>query len=829
MKKSKNFKSKVKNKKQNMTKKNIFLIFFMSLAIFIVSVLIFVMAFIIITAPRFTPEALYAREATILLDRHGNEFARLGAERRELVTYEDLPQVLIDAIIAAEDSRFYQHGGFDLPRFIRASFGQLRGDTSAGGASTLTMQISKNAFTSDEARGIQGIIRKLTDIYMSVFQIERVYTKEEIMEFYVNHPWLASRSFGVEQASQTLFGKSVRDLNLAEAALMAGLFQNPVAFNPYVHPELAARRRANVLNLMVRHGYITEEERAAANAISIESMLYGNLAPIVNENQGFIDTVVEEVILRTGHNPYNVPMIIETTMDPKVQDPINALMRGESFNFVNDTIQAAVAVTNVRDGSIVGIGNGRNRTKEREFNLATMMRRHSGSSAKPFFAYGPYLEFNNGSTYTMFWDEPMTYSCGAPLRNAEGRYNGMMTMRVALMQSRNIPAVQAFQLVDPNNISRFVRSMGIDYGPYLFESAALGGFDGMSPLQMAAAYATFATGGYYIEPHSFTKITYRSDGSVFEVKPRKERVMSEETAWMMNYINVFTGSRGIGGRFNIPGTDIGAKGGTSTYDAAARRRFNIPPEAAADNWMSVYTPDYSMTVWYGYEVLRDGQWVSALAGGRVRTQLTSLLGNQFFLPNSRFTPPSGVVRVEVELETVPPMLPSAHTPASLRTVEYFRRGTEPTEVSPRFDTLPAPTNGSWTSDGSRTTISWNGIPTPRVADPAWLQQNFNTYYRTRFDSFAARYLQRRLNFNSSNMGSIGYQVYLRNPDGSLTNLGWTANTTFTHNGTGNLRFVVRSAYSIFKANMSSGLEIRTAGTPDPPDPPDPPPPGGPGP
>ena len=236
--------------KKEKAKKHRILTILTTIAIIILSLLLLFMLYIVITAPKFDEDELYNKEATILYDAKGDEYARIGSEKRELVTYDELPQVLVDAIVATEDSRFFQHSGFDLARFMRASFGQLSGNSSAGGASTLTMQVVKNTFTSTESHGLAGIIRKFTDIYMSIFKVEKNYTKEEIIEFYVNAPWLGKSSnggaYGVEQACQLYFGKSVRDLNLAEASLIAGMFQAPASYDPFKNPDLAAKRRNTV-------------------------------------------------------------------------------------------------------------------------------------------------------------------------------------------------------------------------------------------------------------------------------------------------------------------------------------------------------------------------------------------------------------------------------------------------------------------------------------------------------------------------------------------------------------------------------------------------------
>ena len=260
------------DKRIKKSKKNIFLIVLISIMILIMATGLIFMLYIIFNAPEFDQELLYSTESSILYDKDGQEFARIGPENRELVTYNELPQVLVDAIVATEDSRFFQHSGFDIARFIKASLGQLAGN-DAGGASTLTMQIVKTVYTDPTlVSGLKGIIRKFTDIYMAIFKVEKQYTKEEIIEFYVNYPYLGEYSYGVEQASQTYFGKSVRDLSLPEAALIAGLFNAPNLLNPYNNPEGASERRDTVLELMNRHGYITEEQMNDAKNISVESV-----------------------------------------------------------------------------------------------------------------------------------------------------------------------------------------------------------------------------------------------------------------------------------------------------------------------------------------------------------------------------------------------------------------------------------------------------------------------------------------------------------------------------------------------------------------------------
>ncbi len=381
------------------------------------------------------------------------------------VKYDELPQVLIDAIVSTEDSRFYQHNGFDAPRFFKATLKQLLGDNSAGGASTLSMQVVKNSFTdASQDSGIKGIIRKFTDIYLAVFKLEKNYTKEEIIEFYVNNHYLGGNIYGVEEASQAYFNKSVGELNLSEATIIAGMFKNPGGYSPTLHPDNAAARRKTVLYLMRRHGYITEEEQKLANSIPVASLTKdasGNSTSNgVSPYQSYIDTVVKELDKKYNVNPYKTSLLIYTNMDRSKQEGINRVFNGESYKWVDDQIQSGVSVLDSQTGKLLAVGAGRNRSVG-DYNFAADIKRQPGSTAKPLFDYGPGIEYNNWSTYQQFVDEPYTYTGGRKISNWDNGYMGQMTLRKALSLSRNIPALKAFQQVDKSKIIQFVTNLGI--------------------------------------------------------------------------------------------------------------------------------------------------------------------------------------------------------------------------------------------------------------------------------------------------------------------------------------------------------------------------------
>lgn len=777
-------------------------------------VLVFAL-YIIISSPDFDKDKLYSKESTVLYYNDGvTEMARLGAEDRVLVTYDELPQVLVDAIVATEDSRFFQHKGMDVARFIKAAFGQLLGNSSAGGASTITMQLVKQVYTNSEDEGIEGIIRKFTDIYMAVFKVESNYTKEEIIEFYINTMWFAGASsinstgiYGVEQASQYYFGKSVSDLTLAEASIMAGMFQNPYILNPYTNPEGVRDRQKTVLTLMVNHGYITESEKEAVLDIPIESLVTTRESSN-GSNQAVIDYIVDEVENKTGLNPKNVSMHIVTTIDKDVQNVLNQLENGELYEFPNETIQEAMVITSTENGSIVALSGGRN-YQALGTNRATV-KRQPGSTAKPIFDYGPYIEYLNGAPSSLFLDEKTTYSNGTSIKNSDGKYMGLITMRTALIESRNIPALKAFQEVyaeDPDYISDFVHSLGIDYGEELYESAAIGGFEGINPVQMSAAYATFGRGGYYIEPYSYTKITITETGEVIEYKYEKERVMSEETAYLITDILVSAAENGVGG-VSVSGTTIATKSGTSNVDRTWAENNGVPTSATRDAWNVTYSPEYAIALWVGYDKTTADNYLTVSVGNRVRSGVMKAVGSKVYSKNQTFDVPSGVVSVEIEKETFPTQLASEFTPDNLRTIEIFKEGTEPTDVSTRFSKLENPTNGDYTYDGATVKLSWKGIDTPDAINSSFLQNYFNTYY----DNYASKYYEQRLNYNNSYIGTLGYQIYKKEANGTLTYIGRTNDTNYTitpsASESGTVTYVIKSAYSIFTANMSDGLEIK---------------------
>ena len=793
---------------------NIFLVF---LLIGLIGGIIFAI-YIVVNAPKFKPENLFSTESSVILDKDGNQVAKLGVEKRKNIDYDDLPDVLVDAIIATEDSRYMQHNGFDLPRFVKASMGQvtnklLHRSGVAGGGSTLDMQVVKNRYTSTEDSGFEGIKRKFTDIYISIFKLEKKYSKEEIMEFYVNIPFLGNNAYGVEQACQSYFGKSVSDINLSEAAIIAGLFQAPTSYDPYRHPEAAEERRKTVLYLMQRHGYITKEERDIANSIPVKSMLrQSNPESDQNQYQSYINIVIDEVEEKTGNNPYTTGMRIYTNLDTSKQNLLSDIMAGKTWAWKDDKVQAGIAIVDINTGALVAVGGGRNQTGERVLNYASDIKRQIGSCAKPLFDYGPAFEYMGASEASQVVDAPHTYSSGVAIKNASGGYAGLLTYKQALAKSLNIPALKVFQKNDNAKVKEFVTNLGItpevDSNGYLHEAHALGAFTGSNPVELAGAYSAFANGGYFAKPFTTTKVEYIDTGKTVSLKSKRNRVMSDSTAYMITDALKYAVEHESNIYGTVRGVDLAAKTGTSNFSTEARRTYGYPSSANMDMWVTGYTPEYSVSLWYGYAEAERGYYLGS-EGYRTRGVLFRqvISGISDTSGTKKFTAPGSVVKATIEKETAPSLLPSANTPADMKVTEYFKRGTQPTQASARYNTLPNATGINAKESGNQIEITWNAVSKPaQLTDEAIKKSIKDLYTPSKLDEAVAA----RKNAD----GEFGYEVIAKdNVTGKEKSLGFTTGTSSkTTKPVNNTTYIVKTCMKNMRITQSSGISIEVKGT-----------------
>ena len=410
-------------------------------------------------------------------------------------------------------------------------------------------------------------------------------------------------------------------------------------------------------------------------------------------------------------------MDIYSTMVKSKQNVINNLYKHHKFK--DGKVQVGIGVINNKNGAILAVGAGRNKKTEMSLNYATQISRHPGSTAKPLFDYGPGIEYKNWSTYTPFIDMPVKYTYGGVMHNVDNSYQGFLTLEQCLTRSRNTCALQAFQSVSNKKINAFVTALGIkpEYqgdSKYINEAHSIGGFKGVSPVQLAAAYQAFGNGGYYTEPHSINKIVYKTGGDDVEevFNFEKKKVMKDTTAYMIAHML----TKATNSQVHVSGTDIAAKTGTSSYDDKTLQRLHLGSSTIQDAWTVSFSPDYSVAIWYGYDYLTRKTYNTSSHAWSERTKLQKEVVNNIMEKNSRFKKPKNIVTARVVVGTNPPMLPNSHTPRSRIQTHLFVKGTQPTRVA-RY--VPPATTARKVTPASPSTPSIPSTPstTPAVTEP----------------------------------------------------------------------------------------------------------------
>ena len=664
-----------------------------------------VVAYWISDAPKFDAAALKDSVPSTIYDMNKEKITELGTEKRDLVSFEEIPDLVRDAILATEDVRFFKHSGIDLIRLGGAVLSNITDGYGSQGASTLTQQVVKLSFLSNE----KTMKRKVQEAWLSI-QLEQHFTKEEIFEMYVNKVNMGRNVYGIKKASETYFGKSLDELTLPEAAVIAGLPQRPNAYNPLLNPDLADERKNIVLRLMHQHGFISEKEMKDAQYVHVSSLVVSEEEIAIDDipYDAFIDKVIDEVE-ELGYNIYTDGLEIYTTMDRNAQNKVFDLLNNND-EFSDEEIQAGIILTDTKNGEIRAIGGGRNQTVKRGFNYAIDTERQPGSTVKPIMSYGPAIEHFKWSPAHIIKDEPMKYTgTDINIRNVDGSYSGNQTIRYHLTHSRNIPAVKALKEVGMDKSKEFAENLGITFKPdeSVVESYALGGWQyGLSPLELAGAFATFGNEGIYNEPHAIRKIVL-PDGREIDMSPKSKRVMQDYTAFLITDMLKDVVTSGTGTRARVPGVPIAGKTGTSNYSDKDKARWNIGRGGVPDSWFAGYSTNYTAAIWVGYPKREQALYSPDTRLSRsLFKELMTYMHDGIDTPD--FKQPDSVVKVAIEKGSNPPKKASPFTPESEIYYEYFVKGTEPTEVSTKFDSIPAITNLSvdYNENAQKATLNW---------------------------------------------------------------------------------------------------------------------------
>lgn len=585
--------------------------------------------------PSLDLSRLKSEESTIIYDGDDNVITEVGTYYRQNITYEDCPESLVDAFLAIEDSRYFTHNGFDIPRFSKSIINTfVHGDMQGG--STFTMQLVKNSYFSIED-GQQSTERKATIRYkvqqiLLSMELETKMDKKEIFALYINKVNFGDRIRGVQKAAQYYFGKNVSDLSLSESAMLAGIVNLPNRYNPYYYLDYATTRRNQVLSLMVTHGYISQQEYDLASSIRVEDLLSGG-KNMNTENMQFAeytDVVLQEALALTEKDPVLHGMEIHTALNRTVQNTIESIEDGSyGISFSNDTMQTAIISIDNTNGEIIGIGGGRNYNGGAMLlNRATSMYKQPGSTIKPVLSYALAFEYLGYSLDEILMDRPISFPAEERvLVNANGKYAGEVTLKDAVAKSLNIPAILTLEKVTSKiggqAVVDYMHSIGLSTASNenFHMSYAIGGnLLEATVLEMAGAHAAIINHGVYNKPHTIRRIV-TSSGQEYSPDGLNVQVLSSGSAWLTAQLmknNVDVGNQ----LYNYMGVlqkdyPVYAKTGTTDWGEDGLQ-YGIPVGVMKDKWMIASTSNYTNAVWLG--------WDKAVAGGY--TYFTSWMDQQ---------------------------------------------------------------------------------------------------------------------------------------------------------------------------------------------------------
>lgn len=532
-----------------------------------------------------------------IYDIHGNEIANIhAAENRRPIGINEIPKNLQNAFIAVEDNRFYDHIGIDPRGIVRAIWANIRGRTVTEGGSTITQQLAKNAYLTQD----RTLKRKVQEVFLAL-QLERQYTKQEILELYMNQIYFGQGAYGVQAAARTYFGKDAKDLTLNECAMLAGIPKSPNYYSPVNNMDAATERKAVVLDQMVKYGYISDSEAAAAKKEPL------HIAK--NTNDGgksasyFVDYVLQQLAEKYGDDAiYKDGLKIYTTIDMDMQAAAETAMKNlpTYFTDANGIVQpqGALVAIDPHTGYIKAMVGGRGTD---QFNRATQAVRQPGSAFKPF-VFAAALE-NKYTPESIIEDKPLKVGSWEP-QNYSRNFSGKVRLRDVVRWSLNVPTVRIAQDIGIDKAIFYAQEMGIS--TFVLDGAtndrnlatALGGMTrGVTPLELTSAYGTFANRGIHVKPVAILRVVSRT-GKVLEEAERKEKsVMSADNAAALTAMLEDVIRRGTGTRANIGRPAAGKTGTTSDYH---------------DAWFVGYIPDLVAGVWIGNDSVSD---LHGMSGG----------------------------------------------------------------------------------------------------------------------------------------------------------------------------------------------------------------------
>ncbi len=614
---------------------------------------------IILDSPSLNVETIVKKKSSKVYDNNNHLIKQLTMEDYENVRYEDLPDVFINALISCEDVRYFMHEGIDLPRILSAIKNDVFSMSLKEGASTITQQLIKNMMLTNK----KSIERKIQEAYLAN-HIEKLYSKKDILEFYCNYVCFDGINHGVQSASYKYFNKSVSDLTLPEAALLAGVVNAPSAFSPLLNPNGAMQRKNVVLHLMHKHGYISKEQEQKASEITIEDMVKPK-QPVLDENtypyQAYIDVVYQQIYEKTGYDPYVTPMEIHTYMDSSLQAMIDKMQEGSSehLSFNNDLQQFAASVIHNETGTMVACFGGRNYTGQKLLNHAYNKQIQPASTIKVILDYALAFEYLHYNNMEVVQDVPTYYpNTHIEIHNVDHNYLGEITIADALGYSRNTSAIltlhEVVKKISMDKVVEYLKDIHMmDQGTFSY-AYGLGGFAyGVTPTQLAAAYSMIARNGTYIEPLCVKSIQLL-DGSEKKISftPETKKVLSDTTCYLLSDVlkQVMDANYWSIRDCQPKNVQVYAKTGTSSFDDKMLQNYGFPSNASKDRWLASYTKDYTIAAWTGFDEYIKGEktyFTTHNNDAHVVKKFTKIIYDKIAKRNQVFNRPDGLVEVNI--------------------------------------------------------------------------------------------------------------------------------------------------------------------------------------
>lgn len=625
---------------------------------------------------------MFNNKNSAVVDTQGETIAKLGVEQKKMpIAFNEIPQDLKDAYVSIEDERFYSHHGIDIKRTAGAIFSYVIhfGNSSYGG-STITQQLVKN-LTGDDT---DAITRKVKE-WWKAFLLENYFSKDEILGMYLNVIYVGPNIYGVGAGAKYYFDKDVTDLSLAECAFMAGINNSPNSYNPFEYDdndELIEKRTKIVLQKMLELEKINEEEYNKAikevdDGLDFEEGMIETESPIYSyHTDALITDVIEDLAEEKNISEefaqnylYTAGLTIHSTQNSDIQDEIEKEFLKSQYMLDSEdgesTSQAAMVIIDHKTGNVLGcVGGLGEKEYFRGLNRATQSQRQTGSSMKPLAVLVPGIDKKIFTGATVYKDEKTTFAKNYTPKNNDGGYLGNVTVRRALESSQNIPFVEMMEQITPKKSIKYLENMGITSLIPGDENLALalGGIEeGVTPLEMAGAYATIANDGKYIEPTFYTTITNNSEKVVLKAKQETRKVFSEQVAYVIKELlkQPVEGNNGTATYCAIPGIDVAAKTGTTDDNF--------------DKWLCGFTPYYTATAWFGYDQNETIYYNSQNPAGIIWANVMRRVHNG--LENAVFHQPNKIAITTICADTG--MV--ANSGCKNTNIEYFLWGTVPGE------------------------------------------------------------------------------------------------------------------------------------------------------